>query len=636
MRHLIRCWLIIGRARSRQYWLCWAISIAAILVISLPASAQLNNLPDAQAGSQVGAQAGSQGNGAAEAPSETAGETAPGETVPGETVADDAETSQPDSAARPAINRLLPEQLVEDSDAIDASPVYLDGRVIFRVTAPASAGQVAAEERAQTVQQRINSLIRDVEDTDESVNVSVSIDEESNLPVILVNGQLLTTVTSLDAERNGYVDPYNLALTLETKLEQAFVRYSIERSPEFLLRSARFSAGILIGAVLLQILSRRWLRRIKNRQSRLLKMQAQLRTGEVTPKSGPVGPPATPGFSSVLDPIKARLDIRQKRKINETAGGLLLILQPVLWIGSMLGILSLFPYSRWLATLLLYWLEIPAKMLLLCGLAYMAVRLSSLAIDKVSLTLQEGTQWAPDQSQRRSLRFSTLSQVAKGIAGAIVLAITLLLILSIAGVQVAPLLAGAGIVGIGISLAAQSLIKDLINGCLILLEDQFGIGDVVSIDGFAGMVEYLNLRITQLRDTEGKLITIPNSQITVVQNLSMDWSQVDLFITVAPHNDLNQVFTLLKSVAAELADDDEWRSLILEPPDLLGVESLDYTGIQLRLQLKTQPLKQWLVARELRKRIKERFDKENIDMGLSQEQVAVRWDEQEENKEEKA
>ena len=272
---------------------------------------------------------------------------------------------------------------------------------------------------------------------------------------------------------------------------------------------------------------------------------------------------------------------------------------------------------------MLHWLKIPAQILLLSGVAYVVVRLISLIIDKVSLALQEGAHWAPEQSQRFSLRFSTFSQVAKGIAGVAVMAVTVLVSLAIAGIQIAPLLAGAGIVGIGISLAAQSLIKDIINGFLILFEDHFGIGDVVSIDGLTGVVEHVNLRITQLRDTEGRLITIPNSQISIVQNLSMDWAQVDLSITVAHQNDLGEVLGVLKAIATDLSKEPEWQRLILEPPDILGVEALDYKGITVRIFLKTQPLQQWPVARELRQRIKTTFDSKGIAIGIPQEQITV-------------
>jgi moderate conductance mechanosensitive channel len=568
--------------------------------------------------------------------------------------------SQPTTApekptANPTVSRLVPDQWIVAAETVDAASVYLDGRTLFKVSAPPIEGQRPAEARAQEIQQRLNYLTGQmrltgqmsqpmVTDGSESgsalgpeagakvPNVAVSVDEPSNLPVIFVDDQMLLTVTNLDAQLNGS-SPYPLALSLAEKLRMAFQRYLQERSPPFLRQQTKVAVSILGVTILLQLLLRRMLIRLKQRQVWLAEAKHQL--GEVRPPNLVVETPVSIGFNTLFDQLQARFDNRQKRKLNETAWGLLSLLRSVLWIASALWILYLFPYSRWLTTLLLQWLEVPAQIFLLAGLAYTGIRLSSLAIDKGSLALQEGAQLASGQSQRLSLRFSTFSQVVKGIVGLLIVVVAGTFALAATGVQIAPLLAGAGIVGLGVSLAAQSLIKDLINGFLILFEDHFGIGDVVSIGGLTGSVEYINLRITQLRDSEGRLITIPNSQINIVQNLSMDWAQVDLRITVSPRSDLTQVLELLKAIATDLSQDPEWQRLILEPPDLLGVEALDFSGVTLRLLLKTQPLQQWPVARELRRRIRDTFAKEGIDMGISQELVSVSWEDAEEMQDKK-
>ncbi|MGB7248638.1 MAG: mechanosensitive ion channel family protein [Phormidesmis sp.] len=538
--------------------------------------------------------------------------------------AQSASTQPSDTAAQSTVNRLVPDQWIVSSESIDTAPIYLDGRTLFDVSAPAVVGQHPAEVRAQEIQRRLNVLARAHLKT--PANVNVEIDEPSKLPVISVDEQLLLTVTNLDAQLGGYASPSDRAFALAETLQDAFRRYQRERQPAFWRRQAKVAAGITCIAILLQWGLRRFDRRLKRRQTRLSSARTHL--GDIRRNSHPpmLETPLAADFAHVFDLLKAQLDNRQRRKITEALQALLIIFQLGLWLGTALGLLWLLPYSRWLTTLLLNWIKIPAKILLLSGLAYAAVRLSGLMIDRLSLTLQEGTNWAPDQSKRRRLRFSTFSQVAKGVAGSVIFAITVLLALTISGVEVAPLLAGAGIIGIGISLAAQSLIKDFINGFLILSEDHFGIGDVVTVDGLTGAVEYINLRITQLRDTEGRLITIPNSQISVVQNLSMDWAQVDLSVVVAATADLSEALRLLKETATDLAEDADWQRLILEPPDVLGVESLDHTGITLRLWLKTQPLQQWPVARELRQRIKYVFDEAGIAIGVPQEQIALRWD----------
>lgn len=602
------------RWRMRS-WVSGLIVVAIAISLSTAVHAQLPPLP----GTSTTQQADNQNS------QNTPSSDSPNQSSPDQSSPDQNSPAPSSSEPSSAVNRLLPEQLMLPSQTLDAAPIYLDGRTLFRVSAPAVEGQRPAEARADEIQQRLYAFVRQIETPP---NVAVSVDSASNLPVVYGNDQSLLTVTNADAQLNSYASPRLLALSWSETLEEAFERYFRERLPAFLQQQAKAALGILIGATVLQLATFPFARRLRRRQIRLVKAQTQLSSDRHPNPSAAV--PSTLSLTSVYEQFKARLDNRQKRKLNETERGLLLLFRIALWAGSLLWILSLFPYSRWITVLLLSWLQIPAQIFLLSGLAYAAVRLSSLVIDKVSLALRKGTAWRPEKSQRVILRFSTFSQVAKGIAGAIIVAITVLFSLAIAGIQIAPLLAGAGIAGIGISLAAQSLIKDIINGFLILLEDHFGIGDVISVNGLTGAVEYVNLRITQLRDTEGRLITIPNSQISTVQNLSMDWAQVDLSVTVAHHSDVGKVLKLLEAIATNLAKEPDWQQLILEPPDVLGVETLDYKGITVRLWLKTQPLQQWVVARELRARIKRAFDKEGIALGIPQEQITVHREERQE------
>ncbi|MEL6456038.1 MAG: mechanosensitive ion channel family protein [Cyanobacteria bacterium J06623_5] len=527
-------------------------------------------------------------------------------------------------AGQSAVNRLLPEEWPVTTEAIETAPIYLDGRTLFYVSAPAAPDQRAAESRAQEIQQRLNELAK-AQKTSETPAISVTTDNPSNLPEIVVDSQRLLTVTNLDAQMSGHISTGARAYGLVDTFTEAFTRYRLERQPDYLWRQGKVALGICVLAAVIQLVLTRVAHRLKQRQQRLAQTKTQLGKATSLDKHVLVQAPAADSFTSVFDLLKARLDNRQKRKLNEAARGLVFLAEALLWIGGLLWILSLFPFSRWLTTLLLQLIQIPARILLIAGLAYAAVRLSSLVIDKVALTLQEGMHWAPDTSRRVSMRFSTFSQVAKGIAGSVIFVVTLLLMLTVAGVQVGPLLAGAGIAGVGISLAAQGLIKDFINGFFILFEDQFGVGDVITVEGLTGTVELINLRITQLRDLEGRLITIPNSRISIIQNLSKDWSQVDLSIAVSPSTDLLKAMTTLKQTAVDLSEDSDWRRAILEPPDLLGVETVDYRGITLRLLLKTQPLQQWRVARELRKRIKDAFDTAEIEIGVPQEKLDINW-----------
>ena len=174
------------------------------------------------------------------------------------------------------------------------------------------------------------------------------------------------------------------------------------------------------------------------------------------------------------------------------------------------------------------------------AVSYAILHLGDIVIDRLFLTIYGQPLPSSLRTQRASLRFSTFSQVAKSILVAIIIAVCILVILAIISIDLGPLLASAGIIGLALSLASQSLLKDIINGFMILMEDHYGIGDVVVIGDMSGFVESMNLRITQLRNEEGRLITIPNGQITVVQNLSKEWSRVDLKIPVALEDDIAQ------------------------------------------------------------------------------------------------
>jgi len=545
------------------------------------------------------------------------------------------EPSEPPAGS--AVTRLLPDQLTVLPDVIEeTAPIYLDGRALFHVSAPVVEGQNPAEIRAQEIQQRLNEIAREQLTT--PTQVTITTDNPSELPEIVVGTQRLLTVTNLDAQISGHGSTSDRALYLTEKLNDAFERHRLERQPSFLWQQAKIAVGILIASSLFFWLLKRVDKRLKARQVRLTNTSTQLGQATSLGKPPMSTSPGAHQFETVFELLKARLDNRQKRKLNETAIALVTMLETGLWITGLLWILSLFPYSRWIPTLLLHWAHLPAFILLIAGVAYAAVRVSSLTIDKIGLTLQESAQWgvqwgaqwsdqwAPEKSQRLSLRFSTFSQVAKGIVGVAIFSLMVLAMLAVSGVQVGPLLAGAGIAGLGVSLAAQELIKDIINGFLILFEDQFGIGDIITVDGMTGSVESVNLRITQLRNTEGCLITIPNNQIGIVQNHSKDWSQVDLSITVSPATDITEALTLLQRIATTLSEEPEWRRSILEPPDLLGVESIDHRGIALRLLLKTQRLRQWPVARELRKRIKHAFEQSEIAIGVPQEKLELHWE----------
>lgn len=179
-------------------------------------------------------------------------------------------------------------------------------------------------------------------------------------------------------------------------------------------------------------------------------------------------------------------------------------------------------------------------------------------------------------------------------------------------IAIGPLLAGVGVAGLAVSFGAQSLVKDVISGFFILLENQFGVGDVVTIDGTSGKVERMTLRVVMLRDLSGVLHVIPNGSIAKVSNMTRGYSCMVVDVGVAYDERIDRVLDVLRDLAAEFAADPAWRDAFTEPPQVLGVEALADSAVSVRVVLATAAGRQWEVGREFRRRVKNRLDAEGI------------------------
>lgn len=211
-------------------------------------------------------------------------------------------------------------------------------------------------------------------------------------------------------------------------------------------------------------------------------------------------------------------------------------------------------------------------------------------------------------------RAKTLGGISKGLITVAIYVAAIIMIVSEFGIEIGPLLAGAGIAGLAIGFGAQTLVKDVISGFFILLEDQIRVGDVVNIAGIGGLVESITLRTTRLRDLEGRVHIIPNGSIEVASNLTREWSRALLEIGVAYKEDVDQVVSVIKEVGEQMRQDPAFSDLILEPLTVLGVDSFGESSVNIRAFFKTVPLKQWDVAREFRRRIKKVFDQKGIEI----------------------
>ncbi len=211
-------------------------------------------------------------------------------------------------------------------------------------------------------------------------------------------------------------------------------------------------------------------------------------------------------------------------------------------------------------------------------------------------------------------RVSTLSSVFRKTGLIIIAIVAIFTMLPEFGINIGALLAGFGILGIAVGFGAQSLIKDILNGTFILLEDQYRIGDVVKIAGIAGLVEETNLRRTVLRDLDGKVHSIPNGEITIATNFTKDYSRVNMNISVAYGEDLDHVIEVINRVCQGMAEDPKWKADFVTTPQVLRVDKLGDSGIEIKILGDTKPIRQWDVMGELRLRLKKAFDREGIEI----------------------
>lgn len=231
-----------------------------------------------------------------------------------------------------------------------------------------------------------------------------------------------------------------------------------------------------------------------------------------------------------------------------------------------------------------------------------------------------------DEESRK--RAQTLSSVIRNLLSVVILVIALMTILGQLGIEIGPLLAAAGIVGLAIGFAGQSLVKDVINGFFILLWDQIRVGDVVQVAGQGGLVEKINLKMTVLRDLAGSVHFIPNGTIDVVTNMTKDYSRYVFEIGVAYREDVDEVMGIIREVDEEIRKDPEYKKDILEPLEIFGLDKFADSAIVIKARIKTKPIKQWRVGREFNRRLKKKFDEKDIEIPFPHRTIYLGQDKQ--------
>jgi small conductance mechanosensitive channel len=478
-------------------------------------------------------------------------------------------------------------------DGLESGWVRLDGRAVFRVATPDG----KLNDRMQEIQRNLAAVRREYVNSDEPA-LNIEVRGEEDLPTIYINDRYVMTVTHLDAQI-AVATTSRYAERLKNTIAQALRESLQERQPAAMIRQTQRAILLVLVTGALSLGLSFW--------------QQHWRRSQREPTD------SNPGVS----PITSRITQQHRKDVRAIRAFLFQVGQICIWITGILLTVGLFPQTRWIQSWFIQTLPYRLSVIIIIAAVYLGIRLSFVVIDWFIGTLIDGGLLIPNRNQRAQQRVSTISRVLKGVTVLLLILIGILAGLINLGVDIAPLIAGAGLVGVAISLASQNLIRDAINGFLILLEDQYAVGDVIVVGDVFGLVENMTLRITQLRDPEERLITIPNSEIKIVSNLSSRHSQADIKIPVAYSADIDQALALVQQVGAAMMDDTDWANRMLAKPLNLGLDEFNDRGMVIRVWIRTQPLEQWNVAREYRRRIKVAFDQNGIPLMLSQQELWV-------------
>jgi small-conductance mechanosensitive channel len=258
--------------------------------------------------------------------------------------------------------------------------------------------------------------------------------------------------------------------------------------------------------------------------------------------------------------------------------------------------------GRWLVTSGL-------QILLIVVIALVALRVLRKVAGRAFSTMRHGRD-DPEFAKRTD----TLNDITGNVLGVAVLVIALMMVLKEFGIDIGPILAGAGVLGLAIGFGAQNLVQDVISGFYILLEDQIRVGDVVQIAGKGGLVERVSLRMTVIRDLSGSVHYVRNGKIDVVTNMTKDFSMYVFDVGVAYREDTDEVVEVLRAISAELRQDPGFSGDILDDLEVLGVDRFADSAVIIKARLKTRPVKQWAIGREFNRRMKKAFDERNIEI----------------------
>lgn len=501
----------------------------------------------------------------------------------------------------------------------------IDGETMFKIASPTvlDRNEVAdeqhpVEQRAREIQARVDLAAVERQMDGDSLRVETA--KLNNVVVITARDVkhprplVLASVTTADANYHG-IPVEELAETWRQQLENEIRDFSYRLRPENLGRSLlRFMRILLVmagGTGLILLLKHRIQLREKVLQARLQASLEALREHDATPAKAGVSQRPDRLEDAALEPVR----LRRRLGIWGLWQWLLFWLLLLLLYAGTYVLLRQLPG---LATLSNGFVGIPLKLLTVWFCATLAIRFSIRLLDRFEarwLDRHAARGGTTDQSKRLRLRFSTILDAGRGLLVVVISVAGMLSALGVVGVPNSSILAIGGLLGLAISFGAQNLVRDLVNGFLILAEDQFAIGDVIDVGGLSGAVERLNLRVTQLRSAGGEFITLPNSTISQVKNLTRNWSRVNVSVDVDVDSDPDLALAVTSQTGEQLQQDPDWGGLIVAPPAVLGIDAIGHGGLTVTTWIDTAPGQHWAVSREFRLRLLRNLNQAGIRLG---------------------
>jgi moderate conductance mechanosensitive channel len=527
---------------------------------------------------------------------------------------------------------------------VEVAPVIFDGQQLFIIASPTvwdrsqPGNQIPVEVRVQQAEDNLNRIIgsNNLQLTLAGITNNTAYDPKTlKVYVAELNGEttifakdkthplplLILSVTNADADYQG-IPVRQIANSLLNLINRQLHQALLERSTLH-LEYQILKAILVVVSVIGGDFGLRFFHKLLNTRDKMIKAQQAVEVAEPNQNAALVRLENDPAVQrlTVLSVLQHQYTLERRRRVIILLKWLAFWGQIILWVGGTFLVLLLFPWTKLLA-----WdvLSLPLKVLGIWFIVGLSNRFAEALLTWLEQFWSQSHSLATEGEHRGSLRIATTVNALKGLKIAVVYAIALILGLWILGASLNSILAVSGLIVVAMSLSLQSLVKDLITGFLILWEDQFAIGDIITVQNIAGsyasgLVENLNLRTTQLRNDKGHLITIPHCTILQIENMTRSWSRVNFAIEVANNLEVNRAIAIIKDITQAMYQEREWQEQILEPPEILGVDAITATGRIIRVWIKTKPAQQWRVDRELRRRVQIALDQQRIAIEPMQE-----------------